>query len=82
MPPAGIIGRTRSSLSIWQSMSTGPVVHDDRDDRQPVGDCGADLVEVHVERAVARDMDHGAAREGNLCTDRGAVAEAHRAEAA
>ena len=27
-------------------------------------------------------MDHGAAREGNLCADRGAVAEAHRAEAA
>ncbi len=24
VPPAGIIGRTRSSLSIWQSMSTGP----------------------------------------------------------
>ena len=59
------------------------IVENYRDDGQVVADGSAGLVQVHVERAVARQHDDaGISAQRHLCADGRAVAEAHCAQTA
>ena len=59
------------------------IVEDDRDDGQLITDSRAGLVEVHVERAIAREHDYPlVTAQRHLCANGRAVAKAHGAQAA
>ena len=58
------------------------VVQDRHDDGQVVLYCGGQLLHVHLEAAVAGDVDNGAVRAGDLGANGGGKAVAHGAEAA